>query len=86
MPTPRICQISDCDFGGFNIVLDLDYYYSLEEISKYVKNSLVRSLGRLSLTCLVEKANAKRLHIHDKKFSEIRSMQSQDILYVCGHC
>ena len=86
MPSPVTCQISDCDFGGFNIVIDIDYYYNLEEISAYVKTKLVSSLERLNLTCLIDKAKNKKLHIHDKKLSEIRNMNNAEILYVCGHC
>ncbi len=49
MPTPRTCKISDECFGGFTIIIDLDYYHSLEAIAHYVKGVLVSSLRRLNL-------------------------------------
>jgi hypothetical protein len=86
MPLPRICKVSDNDFGGFNIIIDLDYYYSIEEISQYIKEKLVNSLKRINLNQLVYKATNKKFHIHDKTMADAIAMGPNDILYVCGHC
>ena len=32
MPSARKCCISDDDFSGFETIIDIDYYDSLEEI------------------------------------------------------
>ena len=86
MPLPRICKMSDEDFGGFNIVIDLDYYYSVEEISQYIKDKLVSSLERINLDCLVHKAKNKKFHIHNKTLAEAIMIAPNDTLFVCGHC
>ncbi len=86
MPTPRICQISDEIFGGFEMIIDLDYFYSLDEIAQHVKTTLTNSLQRLHLETLVNQIKNKRFHIHDKNFCQLRNMQNDAILYVCGHC
>ena len=86
MPTPRVCQISDDTFGGFEVVIDLDYFYTLDEISAFIKTTLINSLKRVHLEVLVNTAKNKKLHIHDKNFCQLRNMNADDILYVCGHC
>ena len=86
MPTPRICQISDEIFGGFEVIIDLDYFYSLAEIAQHVKTTLTNSLQRLRLEALVHKIQKKNFHIHDKNFCQLRNMSNDAILYVCGHC
>ena len=86
MPTPRVCQISDEIFGGFEMVIDLDYFYSLDEIAQHVKTTLTNSLQRLHLVTLVNQIKNKQFHIHDKNFCQLRNMQNDAILYICGHC
>lgn len=81
-----VCKISDEDFGGFNIGVDISHYHSLDDIANYVKCMLIKSLERLSLLTLATKVRNKRLHIHHKKFSELEQMGENEILYVCGHC
>jgi len=86
MPTPRTCEISDEFFGGFNIIIDLDYYHSLEDIANYVKNALISSLKRLHLDSLATKAENKKFHIHDKNLLQIHNMPNNTVIWVCGHC
>jgi len=86
MPTPRICQISDDTFGGFEMIVDIDFFYTSDEIVQHVKNTLISSLERLHLPILVQQAQNKNLHIHDINFCQIHSMENNAILYVCGHC
>ena len=47
MPNPRKCSISDDLFSGFEIIIDMDYYDSLQEIVDYVKSCLIKSLTKL---------------------------------------
>ena len=86
MPTPRTCEISDECFGGFTIIIDLDYYHSLEAIAHYVKGVLVSSLSRLNLVSLAAKAENKKFHIHDKNLLQIHNMPDNTVIWVCGHC
>ena len=86
MPRVRKCQISDEDFGGFQIFVDIDYYYNTREIADYVKNKLCCSLNKLHLGQLSYKVKNKNFHIHDKCIHDIRREKDDAIIYVCGHC
>ena len=86
MPCIRKCQISDVDFGGFQIFVDIDYYYSTNEISDYVKNKLLASLNQLHLGLLITRLYDKKFHIHDKSIYDIRNEKNDGIIYICGHC
>lgn len=81
-----ICKISDEDFGGYNIAVDVRYYRDINSIAEYVKNMLIHSLKDLNLNNLVSKAQNKQFHIHDKNLYQILQMNGTDTLYVCGHC
>jgi len=81
-----VCKISDEDFGGYNIAVDVGHYRDVSAIAAYVKKMLVHSLRDLSLHCLVSKVENKKFHIHDKNLFQIHQMNNNEILYVCGHC
>ena len=59
MPTPRVCQISDDTFGGFEVVIDLEYFYTLDVISAFIKTTLINYLKRVHLEVLVNNAKNK---------------------------
>ncbi len=86
MPTSRKCQISDETFGGFQIIVDLDFYYDTKELCKYVKEKLVSSLNKLHLGQLTFRAKEKNFHIHDKDIYDLRRYTENEIIYICAHC
>ena len=86
MPLPRRCCISDNEFRGFEIIIDLDYYDSLEEIVGYVKYHLINSLTKLKLESLVKKANEKKFHIHDIEMGNLLMSNEKSTIWICGHC
>ena len=86
MPTPRVCQISDELFGGFQISVDIDYYYDTDEIATYVKNMLIGSLSKIHLGSLSHTAKNKNFHIHDKTIYNLRQAEQTEIIYICCHC
>lgn len=86
MPTARTCQISDEIFGGFQISVDIDYYYDTNEIANYVKQKLISALSNIHLGQLINTAKDKCFHIHDKDIYDLRRTTSSEIIYVCGHC
>ena len=86
MPCTKICQISDELFGGFQIVIDLDFYYNTQEIADYVKEKLIASFKKLHLGQLVVSVNDKKFHIHDKDIYDLRKGKIDEIIWVCAHC
>lgn len=86
MPSPRLCQISDELFGGFQISVDIDYYYDTNEIAAYVKNALIGSLSKIHLGSLSHIAKNKHFHIHDKDIYNLRQAGPNVIIYICCHC
>ena len=86
MPLARKCCISDDYFSGFETIIDIDYFDSLEEIVRYVKLCLIKSLTKLKLEQLVKKATEKNFHIHDREINNILSENENSIIWVCGHC
>ena len=76
MPLARKCCISDNDFSGFEIIIDLDYYDSLEEIVSYVKTHLIKSLTKLKLELLVVKATEKKFQ------SEVEGMEDGFYVFI----
>ena len=86
MPKPRKCCISDDMFSGFEIVIDLDFYNSLEEIVDYVITHLINSLNKFKLEILGTQAKQKDFHIHDITISQLLLNGDDSIIWVCGHC
>ena len=86
MPRSRKCQISDETFGGFQLIVDLDFYYDTKEVCEYVREKLIGSLNKLHLGQLSVQAKQKIFHIHDKDIYDLRRQGDNDIIYVCGHC
>ena len=86
MPRSRKCQISDETFGGFQLIVDLDFYYDTKEVCEYVREKLIGCLNKLHLGQLSVQAKQKNFHIHDKDIYDLRRQGDNDIIYVCGHC
>ena len=86
MPRSRKCQISDETFGGFQLIVDLDFYYNTKEVCEYVREKLIGSLNKLHLGQLSVQAKQKNFHIHDKDIYDLRKGGENDIIYVCAHC
>jgi len=76
-----------CDtFGGFKCIVDLDEMDCLEDIVKYVINSLNNMLILGNFEHLINKAKNMNFHIHDVDFGEIIMSEPNTIFYVCNHC
>ena len=86
MPNICIFKVSDVLFQGFEILLDLDYYDSNEEICNQMKQSLIGFLENHNFEVLVLKAQDLNLHIHDVEFGTILLADEDDEVWVCGGC
>ena len=85
---PNICtfKVSDELFQGFEILLDLDYYDSNEEICNQMKQSLIGFLENHHFEVLAIKAQELHLHIHDVEFGTILLSDDREEFWVCGGC
>lgn len=80
-------QISDPIWWGYNINIDLDNYYNLDNIIEYVLDSLngtLRSLNLLPQAEFLEKVK-KDFHIHSYSFEDILTFKENEIVYICRH-
>jgi hypothetical protein len=82
----KIIQISDELFWGFNIIIDLNNYSSIEEIGNLLKNELIVFLRSNNLLNLLDKA--KELNLHHHNYSEYEELYNNnyDTIYFCGNC
>jgi len=82
----KIIQISDELFWGFNSIVEIDDYKSLEDLCDYVKTDLISFLTHSNLLNLVIHAEKLKLHNHNfEKYEDIYT-SNDDIIYLCGHC
>jgi len=82
----KIIQISDEFFWGFNIIIDLDNYSSIEEIGHLLKNELIVFLRSNNLLNQVDIAKNLDLHHHNYSKYEELYRNDYDTIYLCGNC
>jgi|TARA_B110000037_G_C17113370_1_gene502752 hypothetical protein len=79
-------KISDDLFQGFEVVLDLDYFETIDEIYKQVTETIKCHLEMHKFEKLLEKLKEKNFHIHDEEFGSILLKSENDVVWVCSHC
>ena len=79
-------KISDELFQGYEVVLDLDYYESMEEICAQVVRTLTTHLELHKFEILLDKLKQKKFDIHDETFGNILLKSQDEIVWVCTHC
>ena len=79
-------RISDKDFQGYEVTLDLDYFETIEEITNQVTNTLKTHLELYNFQELVKRLKEKDFHIHDETMGSILLKSKDDIVWVCSHC
>ena len=80
-------QISDPIWWGYNMNIDLDDYYNLDDIIEFVLNSLngtLRSLNLLLQAEFLERVK-KEFHIHSYSFEDILTFEQSETVYICRH-
>jgi ribosomal protein S15P/S13E len=80
----RKFKISDVQFQGFQVNLDMDNIDTLEDICNGVKNALVTHLQENQFEILVSRARNIKFHIHDHQFGDIL-IKDEDVFWVCSH-
>ena len=79
-------KVSDELFQGYEVVLDLDYYDSNEQICAQIVQTLKTHLELHKFEILLGKLHDKSFHIHDDEFGDILLMSQDSIVWVCSHC
>ena len=82
----KILQISDVLFWGFNIIVEIDNYKSIDELSELIKTDLLLFLNTNNLLNLV--TEAKKLNLHNHSFKEYKELYDTEdqVIYFCSHC
>lgn len=81
----RIFVFSDEIFSGYEVVVNVSDFDTLEIITAKVVSSLLDQMERLHLRALVERIHMMRWHIHDVRLEDILKPQEYPF-HVCGHC
>jgi len=79
-------KISDKHFQGYEVILDLDYFETIEEICEQVVTTLKTHLELHKFEQLLERLKQKDFHIHDETMGAILLKSQDEIVWVCSHC
>jgi hypothetical protein len=79
-------KISDKHFQGYEVILDLDYFETIEEICEQVVTTLQTHLELHKFEQLLERLKHKDFHIHDETMGAILLKSQDEIVWVCSHC
>ena len=79
-------KISDSNFQGYEVTLDLDYFETIEEICNQVTQTLKTHLELHKFELLLERLKEKDFHIHDETIGSILLKSQDEIVWVCSHC
>ena len=80
-------QISDPIWWGYNTTINLDNFFSSENIIEYVLDNLIGTLRSLNLLIQVDFLEdvKKDFHIHDLTFEQILTSKEDDTIFICRH-
>lgn len=81
-------QLSDPVWWGFNLEIELNDFYNLDDIINYVIENLEATLKSLNLLPQAEmlKNVKSEFHIHGITFEDlIINKHNEDIVYICRH-
>ena len=83
----RTFQISATLFWGWQSIIDIDEYKTIEEIVNKVKIDLKRYLKNANLLELVTKVDEMKLHSHDDLNKLFNNKEYENsMFYLCDHC
>lgn len=82
----KIIQISDRLFWGFNTIIELDNYKSIDDLAVLIKDELILFLTRNNLLNLAMEAEKLKLHNHNYNSYTDLYETKDEVIYFCGHC
>lgn len=72
-------------FSSYEVLADIRYLDSVDEIIDFCKRDLIQTLRKHNLMNLVEQCEKTKFHIHTHTFSEIL-LDSKACVYLCSGC
>ena len=80
-------QISDPIWWGYNLEIELDDFFNLNDIIDFVLENLQATLTSLNLLPQAEMLQKvkKEFHIHGLEFKDIIEKNDNDTIYICRH-
>ena len=84
MQFQRKVEFSSAYFSGFNLIIDIRYYDSIQQIINYAKDNLLSVLKKYNFIILIQKFNDCDFHIHTHSLEDI--LLNDNIIYICDHC
>lgn len=89
-PIVRKFQLSCDTFWGYNISIDLSNpgFSSIDDVIKYILNSLRSDLKKMNLDVLRERLDKVYNNYHIHNMNEIQNLKrtnKDEIIYVCRH-
>ena len=83
---PRKFIISSELFGGYEVMIDLNYCNSLDDIVNTVYDDLYNCLVQHKFEYLTNKVRLCHFHIHNFTFENIILSDREETFYICDHC
>ena len=80
----RIIRGSSNLFGGFEILIDIRYFSSMDEIIAEWEQQLLHVLKENNFHNLIQSFGKSNFHIHDLSFEDV--LLQNNIVYICDHC
>tara|TARA_B100000745_G_scaffold282315_1_gene215593 strand:- start:615 stop:941 length:327 start_codon:yes stop_codon:yes gene_type:complete len=77
---------SSDNFSSYEVIGDIRYFDSLDNIIDYCVKDLIETLRKHNLVSLVEKCEKTHFHIHTHTFGEILVENSKACIYLCSGC
>ena len=82
----RTFIFSSDTFSNYEVITDIRYLDSLDDIIDFCKRDLIEILRKHNLVSLVEKCEKTQFHIHTHTFGEILVENSKACIYLCSGC
>jgi len=81
----RTFIFSSDTFSSYEVLTDIRYLDSLDDIIDFCKRDLIEILRKHNLVSLVEECEQTQFHIHTHTFPEIL-MDTEACVYLCSGC
>ena len=85
-PYSRTFVISSDYFRSYQVIGDIRYLDSVDDIINYCVKDLIETLERYNLTGLIEKCKISDFHIHTHTFDEIMLCKPETSIFLCEGC
>jgi hypothetical protein len=86
MKTYRKFIASSEYFLGYEVLIDITVYNSIDTIITYFYEHLMNTLVINNFEIFIEYLKQRKLHIHDFVYEDIKNSHPSQIFYICDRC